>query len=62
MNQEQVTALLIKYNNGELSLDEMALLETWYIKESATNKPKLTEAEIDMISQRVRLTLSVIIN
>lgn len=57
MNQEQVTALLIKYKNGELSLDEMALLETWYIKESATDKPKLTEEEIDMISQRVRLML-----
>lgn len=54
MDQKQVTVLLKKYNQGQLSTEEAALLETWYNMESALEKPKLTEAEVEQISRRIR--------
>ncbi|WP_316843964.1 FecR family protein [Pedobacter psychrodurus] len=61
MNQQQVTALLDKYKKGRLTLEETALLETWYLRESAAEKPRLTEDEVEMISQRIRLDLPLMI-
>jgi ferric-dicitrate binding protein FerR (iron transport regulator) len=57
MNQEQLTTLLNRYKEGALSPGETALLETWYIKESAREKLRLTEEEVELISQNIRTGL-----
>lgn len=59
MTQEQLSELLEKYKQGKLTPEQVALLETWYVQEFATEKPKLTEKEVEVISERVRLGLPI---
>ncbi|MFZ4261942.1 FecR family protein [Sphingobacterium sp. HJSM2_6] len=57
MNKEQLAKLLDQYTKGKLREPKISMLESWYLKEAREEKPKLTEAEVNDISNRIRTYL-----
>jgi transmembrane sensor len=47
MNEEKATELLKKYENGTISADEKALLETWYLQQAKNSKDQLSPEQLD---------------
>lgn len=47
MNEEKATDLLKKYENGIISADEKALLETWYLLKAKNSTDKLSAEQLD---------------
>ena len=57
MKEEAVKSLIRKYNEGTLSPEEKAKLETWYISQAANSKAELSEEKEDEIIQLLRTEL-----
>ena len=59
MNEKQIVNLLKRYKHGTLNDDEKSKLETWYLDEAGAERKKLTESEIEEISNQIRSRLPV---
>lgn len=59
MDDNQITELLRKYNNGTLPAEGKATLESWYISQSANNNHEISEDDLHrnlaLIAQRLPL-------
>jgi len=47
MNEEKAIELLKKYENGTMSADEKALLETWYLQQAKNSTDQLSPEQLD---------------
>lgn len=57
MNEDQVIALIKKYNEGGLSQEERAKLESWYINQALNSKAEIDEEKEEEIIQLLRKEL-----
>lgn len=57
MTAHQIKQLLTKQQQGNLSEKEKALLESWYLSEAHKPKPKLSQQDVQLISDRIKSAL-----
>ena len=47
MNEKKAIELLKKYENGTISADEKALLETWYLQQAKNSTDQISPEQLD---------------
>lgn len=57
MNDQEVAELITKYNEGTLSAEEKAMLDTWYLKYAAESKAELSAETEGTLMSRLRAEL-----
>lgn len=57
MNEQQITELLRRYNDNELSPEERIQLDTWYLKYVSESKAELSAEQEDRMMARLRQEL-----
>jgi len=59
MNKEKVIELLKKYGQGTLDNEEKALLETWYLRQAANSKQRLSPEMLEKSFESIKSRLPV---